>query len=69
MNRGLPAAARVVDFGVRGLDLVYAMQDGYETTILIDAFPHGQPPGTVSRSSRIPRGLRQRRETLSSRTA
>jgi len=48
MNRGLPAAARVVDFGVRGLDLVYAMQDGYETTILIDAFPHGQPPGTVS---------------------
>jgi hydrogenase maturation protease len=47
-QRILPDAVRVVDFGVRGLDLVYALQDGYETTILIDAFPHGQPPGTVS---------------------
>jgi hydrogenase maturation protease len=44
----LPAAVRVADFGIRGLDLVYALQDGYETTILIDAFPHGQAPGTVS---------------------
>jgi hydrogenase maturation protease len=41
-------AVRVVDFGIRGLDLVYALQDGYETTILIDAYPHGQAPGTVS---------------------
>jgi hydrogenase maturation protease len=48
MSRNLPAEARVVDFGIRGLDLAYALQDGYETTILIDAFPHGQPPGTVS---------------------
>jgi hydrogenase maturation protease len=46
--RNLPAEARVVDFGIRGLDLAYALQDGYETTILIDAFPHGQTPGTVS---------------------
>jgi hydrogenase maturation protease len=44
----LPEAVRVVDFGIRGLDLVYALQDGYETTILVDAYPHGQPPGTVS---------------------
>jgi hydrogenase maturation protease len=44
----LPATVRVADFGIRGLDLVYALQDGYETTILIDAFPHGQEPGTVS---------------------
>jgi hydrogenase maturation protease len=44
----LPAEARVVDFGIRGLDLAYALQDNYETTILIDAFPHGQTPGTVS---------------------
>ena len=42
-----PASVRVADFGIRGLDLAYALQDGYETTILIDAFPHGQPPGTV----------------------
>jgi hydrogenase maturation protease len=44
----LPAAARVADFGIRGLDLAYALQDGYETAILIDALPHGQPPGTIS---------------------
>lgn len=44
----LPETVRVVDFGIRGLDLVYALQDGYETTILVDAYPHRQPPGTVS---------------------
>ncbi len=44
----MPAGVRVVDFGIRGFDLAYALQDGYETTILVDAYPHGQPPGTVS---------------------
>ena len=48
MNRGFPAEVCVKDFGIRGLDLAYALQDGYETTILIDAYPHGQTPGTVS---------------------
>lgn len=43
-----PASVRVADFGIRGFDLAYALQDGYETTILIDAFPHGQRPGTIS---------------------
>lgn len=42
-----PAAVRVADFGIRGLDLAYALQDGYDSAILIDAFPHGEPPGTV----------------------
>jgi hydrogenase maturation protease len=44
----LPTSVRVVDFGIRGLDLAYALQNEYETTILIDAFPNGQSPGTVS---------------------
>jgi hydrogenase maturation protease len=44
---GFPASVRVADFGIRGLDLAYALQDGYETTILIDAYPHGEEPGTV----------------------
>lgn len=44
----LPTEVRVVDFGIRGFDLAYALQDGYETTILVDAYPHGQPPGTIS---------------------
>jgi hydrogenase maturation protease len=48
LRRVIPTDVRVVDFGVRGLDLAYALQDGYETTILVDAFPHGQAPGTVS---------------------
>jgi hydrogenase maturation protease len=48
MNRNLNDEVRTIDFGIRGLDLAYALQDGYETTILIDAFPHGQLPGTVS---------------------
>jgi hydrogenase maturation protease len=47
-GRKTPDDVRVVDFGIRGLDLVYALQDSYETTILIDAYPHGQTPGTVS---------------------
>jgi hydrogenase maturation protease len=44
----LPAGVRVADFGIRGFDLAYALQDGYETTILVDAYPHSQLPGTVS---------------------
>jgi hydrogenase maturation protease len=47
-SRELPDGVRVADFGIRGLDLAYALEDGYETTILVDAFPYGQPPGTVS---------------------
>jgi hydrogenase maturation protease len=47
-TRELPTGVRAADFGIRGLDLAYALQDGYEATILVDAYPHGQPPGTVS---------------------
>lgn len=47
-QRKLSADVRVADFGIRGFDLAYALQDGYETTILVDTFPHGQEPGTVS---------------------
>ena len=43
----LPNSVKVSDYGIRGFDLAYALQDGYETTILIDACPHGQPPGTL----------------------
>jgi hydrogenase maturation protease len=46
--RELPAGVRVADFGIRGFDLAYALQDGYETTILVDTYAHGQTPGTVS---------------------
>ena len=46
-SRNLPASVRVTDFGIRGLDLAYALQDGYETTILVDACPRGGRPGTL----------------------
>jgi hydrogenase maturation protease len=42
-----PDAVRIVDFGIRGLDLVYALQDGYDTTILVDACSQGKPAGTI----------------------
>jgi hydrogenase maturation protease len=46
-NLKLPESVRVADFGIRGFDLAYALQDGYETTILVDACPHGEGPGTL----------------------
>ena len=43
----LPEQVHVADFGIRGFDLAYALQDGYETTILVDACPRGDMPGTL----------------------
>src|SRR2546425_12435722 len=47
LRRELPDEVRVVDFGIRGLDLTYALLDGYETVILVDATSRGGPPGTL----------------------
>lgn len=46
-RRPMPAEVRVVDFGIRGIDLTYALLDGYETVILVDATPRGGEPGSV----------------------
>jgi hydrogenase maturation protease len=46
-RRELPDGVRVVDFGIRGLDLTYALLDDYEAVILIDALPRGGQPGTL----------------------
>ena len=46
-RRRLPDGVLVRDFGIRGYDLAYAMMDGYDVTILVDATPQGQPPGTI----------------------
>jgi hydrogenase maturation protease len=43
----LPPGVDVVDFGIRGLDLTYALLDGYDAVIMVDAVPRGQPPGTL----------------------
>jgi hydrogenase maturation protease len=46
-RRALPDGVSVVDFGIRGLDLAYALLDGYEAVILVDALPRGGRPGTL----------------------
>jgi hydrogenase maturation protease len=47
LRREWPANVRVTDFGIRGYDLAYALLDGYDATILIDACPRGEPAGTL----------------------
>jgi hydrogenase maturation protease len=47
MAQTWPDSVRVVDFGIRGFDLVYALMDGYDVTILVDAVPRGGQPGTL----------------------
>jgi hydrogenase maturation protease len=47
-RRGVPAdGVRVSDFGIRGYDLALALLDRPERTILVDACPRGDLPGTV----------------------
>jgi len=46
-GQSLPRSVRVVDFGIRGFDLAYALMDGYDAAILVDATPRGGMPGTV----------------------
>lgn len=46
-ERPLPGGVRVVDFGIRGLDLTYALLDGYEAVVLVDASRRGGAPGTL----------------------
>ncbi len=46
-TQSFPPGVRVADFGIRGFDLAYALMEGYETTILVDAFPGEGEPGTL----------------------
>lgn len=34
-----PPSVRIIDFGIRSLDLTYALLDNYDAVILIDAAP------------------------------
>ncbi len=42
----LPPGVDVADFGIRGMDLAYALAD-YDVAVLVDALPRGNPPGTL----------------------
>jgi hydrogenase maturation protease len=46
-TRALPRGVDIVDFGIRGMDLAYAMQEDYEAVVLLDATPRGEEPGTL----------------------
>jgi len=47
-GRALPDGVQVVDVGIRGIHLALDLMDGCQLLVLVDAAPHGQPPGTVS---------------------
>ena len=47
LRREWPAGVCVRDFGIRGFDLAYAIMDGYDTTLMLDALSRGDRPGTL----------------------
>jgi hydrogenase maturation protease len=46
-RKNLPDGVKVVDFGIRGIDLTYALLDGYRAAVLVDTVQRGGAPGTV----------------------
>jgi hydrogenase maturation protease len=47
-ERPLPEGVRAEDYGIRGIHLAYELLEGYDTLVLIDAVPIGEPPGTLA---------------------
>src|SRR4029077_3997532 len=47
LRRPQPDGVRIVDFGIRGFDLAYAMLEQNELVILVDAGSRGVEPGTL----------------------
>ncbi len=43
----LPPGVEAVDFGIRSYDLAYAIADGCDAIIFVDAATRGQEPGTL----------------------
>lgn len=46
-QRSMRADVRVQDFGIRGIDLAYALLAGYDLVLLVDVVERGSTPGTV----------------------
>jgi len=46
-KREMQPGVKAVDFGIRSYDLAFAIADGYDAVVLVDAIPRGQPPGTL----------------------
>jgi hydrogenase maturation protease len=43
----LPTDAAVVDFGIRGVHLAFALSSGYDRAVIVDAVARGGRPGTL----------------------
>lgn len=46
-RRPLPEGVEVADFGIRGFDLAYALMEGYQAAVLVDALPRDGQPGAL----------------------
>jgi hydrogenase maturation protease len=46
-RRPLPPGVILQDFGIRGIDLTYALLEPFELVILVDACTRGGEPGTI----------------------
>jgi hydrogenase maturation protease len=46
-RRPLGETVRVVDVGIRGIDLAFELLEGYDAAILVDATSRGGAPGTL----------------------
>ena len=47
LRQTFPDHIKIIDFGIRSLDLTYALLESWEAVILIDAVPRSEAPGTV----------------------
>ncbi|MBJ6723107.1 hydrogenase maturation protease [Geomesophilobacter sediminis] len=46
IGRSIAPGVKIGDYGIRGMDLAYALE-GYDAAIIVDAVPQGKPPGSV----------------------
>ena len=46
-GRKLPEGVEVVDFGIRGMELAYALHEDYDLVVFVDATMRGGEPGAV----------------------
>jgi hydrogenase maturation protease len=47
LQRPQTDGVKIVDFGIRGFDLAFALMDGPDVTIFLDAISRGGAPGTL----------------------
>ncbi len=47
LERAWPTHIQVVDYGIRGMDLAFALTSGIDAAILVDAVARGGAPGTL----------------------